>query len=190
MKTRATVHTHIHSQTHALTHTHVYTHTYACTHSTNEDGNPTISRLSSPSVSLPPAVTKSKKFEVSSFILSRCRTVPGSQAIKHKVTSHHHFSPSLFSSSEHSTIIFLPSFVSSVFNWTVARRWLLEIEFSFQSIWCILYSVAQQCIAGTEGELSSACAQRENVKHWFAFSLWVCRCSSWWGRGVYKYHSI
>lgn len=49
----------------------------------------------SPSVSLPPAVMKSKKFEVLSFILFRCWTVPGSQAIKHTVTAHHHFSLSV-----------------------------------------------------------------------------------------------
>lgn len=76
-----------HNNTHSL----INTNTHAWTHSTNEDGNLTVSLLSFLPVSLPPAVTKSKKFEVLSFILSQCWTVPGSQAIKHN----HHFTPSV-----------------------------------------------------------------------------------------------
>lgn len=102
------LHTWKHMHTHTAKHMysrHTNKHRHTCTHSTNEDGNLAVSLLSSPSVSLPSAVTKSKKFEVLSFILSQYWTVPASQAIKHKVILTI-ISVPLFSSSEHSVVTF------------------------------------------------------------------------------------
>ena len=77
----------IHRHMNTFTDIQTHKHRHACTHPTNEDGNLAVVLLSSTPVSLPPAVRKSKKFEVLSFILSRCWTVPDNQ-------TQSHFSPS------------------------------------------------------------------------------------------------
>lgn len=86
----------IHVHTYACTHTHTHKHTGMHAHT------PLMRMEISLSLSCHPRLypchqlsQKSKKFEVLSFIPSRCWTVPGSQAIKHKVTPQHHFSPSV-----------------------------------------------------------------------------------------------
>lgn len=72
---------------------------------------------------LPPAVRKSKKLEVFSFMFSRSWTVPGNQTQKSLVTI---ISLPLFSSSEQSVLssAILPilMLVSAVFNWTFTYR--------------------------------------------------------------------
>lgn len=95
---------------------HAHIHAEAYTHSTNEDGNLSLSLLSSLSISLPPAVTQSKKFEALSFILSQSWTVLDSQAIKHKVNSYHHFSPSVLLFRTPCPFLAILLFISSHFN--------------------------------------------------------------------------
>lgn len=167
--------THMTSQTH----THTHTQRHACTHSTNEDGNLALS-LSAVIPRLYPChqlSLKVKSLKFLSFILFRCWTVPGSQAIKHKATSHQHFSPSvpLF---RHTLPILL--FILSVFNWTFTYRWLPEIHFSLLSIWHI-YST--DCILHRNNALQGQTVNCQQL----ALSMTMLSMIMW---EIYKCHSI
>lgn len=155
MKTSAT-HTHMHSQTHALIHTHKHTGMHA--HTPLMRMEILLSLGCHPR--LYPCHQLSQKVKSLKFCLSSCLDAGQCQAVKQSntVSSQHHFSPSLFSYSLHHYFPspLIPLFLSS-FNWTFAYRWRPESSFLIR-----VYDVQTYC--STEGELSSACAQCENVK--------------------------
>lgn len=117
---------------------------------------------------------KSLKFCLLSFLdAGQCQAVKQSNTESLSTI----ISVPLFSSSEHSTIIFLLLLVSSVFNRTLAYRWLLEIEFSLQSKWYILCAVAQQRIqkvSFSSAAISTRCVVLKLVRqrHFYNHSIY------------------